>query len=145
MDSAGFGGPRRACGLAWTCCGLPDPWVDLREGKVNLAAGAIVLILTAVMILGVKLSSRFNAGSRHGRQSPPAACPGRSAGGSLAWAAGGQQAERPPAGGQLEGRRQRRPPVRPGGLEGAPDPLDVEGQLQRPYRPPGRQRQTRVV
>jgi basic amino acid/polyamine antiporter, APA family len=31
------------------------------EGSVNLVAGAIVLLLTAVTIVGVKLSSRFNA------------------------------------------------------------------------------------
>ena len=40
---------------------VPIPGSISGEGKVNLAAGAIVLILTAVMILGVKLSSRFNA------------------------------------------------------------------------------------
>jgi basic amino acid/polyamine antiporter, APA family len=40
---------------------FPIPASISGQGPVNLAAGAIVLILTAVMILGVKLSSRFNA------------------------------------------------------------------------------------
>jgi APA family basic amino acid/polyamine antiporter len=40
---------------------FPIPESISGEGSVNLAAGAIVLLLTAVMILGVKLSSRFNA------------------------------------------------------------------------------------
>jgi basic amino acid/polyamine antiporter, APA family len=40
---------------------FPIPESISGEGSVNLAAGAIVLVLTAVMILGVKLSSRFNA------------------------------------------------------------------------------------
>jgi basic amino acid/polyamine antiporter, APA family len=40
---------------------FPVPESISGEGPVNLAAGAIVLVLTAVMILGVKLSSRFNA------------------------------------------------------------------------------------
>jgi basic amino acid/polyamine antiporter, APA family len=40
---------------------FPIPESISGEGTVNLAAGAIVLILTGVMILGVKLSSRFNA------------------------------------------------------------------------------------
>ena len=40
---------------------FPIPESVSGEGSVNLAAGAIVLLLTAVMIVGVKLSSRFNA------------------------------------------------------------------------------------
>ena len=40
---------------------FPIPESISGEGSVNLAAGAIVLLLTAVTILGVKLSSRFNA------------------------------------------------------------------------------------
>ncbi|HEX5881598.1 MAG TPA: amino acid permease [Actinomycetota bacterium] len=40
---------------------FPIPESISGEGTVNLAAGAIVLLLTGVMILGVKLSSRFNA------------------------------------------------------------------------------------
>jgi APA family basic amino acid/polyamine antiporter len=40
---------------------FPIPESISGEGSVNLAAGAIVLVLTAVMVLGVKLSSRFNA------------------------------------------------------------------------------------
>ena len=40
---------------------FPIPESISGEGSVNLAAGAIVLLLTAVMIVGVKLSSRFNA------------------------------------------------------------------------------------
>jgi APA family basic amino acid/polyamine antiporter len=40
---------------------FPIPESISGEGSVNLAAGAIVLVLTAVMTLGVKLSSRFNA------------------------------------------------------------------------------------
>jgi basic amino acid/polyamine antiporter, APA family len=40
---------------------FPIPESISGEGSVNLAAGAIVLLLTGVMILGVKLSSRFNA------------------------------------------------------------------------------------
>jgi basic amino acid/polyamine antiporter, APA family len=40
---------------------IPIPESISGEGSVNLAAGAIVLILTAVAIIGVKLSSRFNA------------------------------------------------------------------------------------
>jgi basic amino acid/polyamine antiporter, APA family len=40
---------------------FPIPESISGEGSVNLAAGVIVLLLTAVMILGVKLSSRFNA------------------------------------------------------------------------------------
>jgi basic amino acid/polyamine antiporter, APA family len=40
---------------------FPIPESISGEGTVNLAAGAIVLLLTAVMVLGVKLSSRFNA------------------------------------------------------------------------------------
>ena len=40
---------------------FPIPESISGEGSVNLAAGAIVLILTAVAIIGVKLSSRFNA------------------------------------------------------------------------------------
>jgi basic amino acid/polyamine antiporter, APA family len=40
---------------------FPIPESISGEGSVNLAAGAIVLVLTAIMILGVKLSSRFNA------------------------------------------------------------------------------------
>jgi basic amino acid/polyamine antiporter, APA family len=40
---------------------FPIPESISGEGSVNLAAGAIVLLLTGVMIVGVKLSSRFNA------------------------------------------------------------------------------------
>ena len=40
---------------------FPIPESISGEGSVNLAAGAIVLLLTAVMVAGVKLSSRFNA------------------------------------------------------------------------------------
>ena len=40
---------------------FPIPESISGEGSVNLAAGAIVLLLTAVMVVGVKLSSRFNA------------------------------------------------------------------------------------
>jgi len=40
---------------------FPVPESISGEGSVNLAAGAIVLVLTAVAIIGVKLSSRFNA------------------------------------------------------------------------------------
>jgi APA family basic amino acid/polyamine antiporter len=40
---------------------FPIPGSISGEGPVNLTAGAIVLVLTAVMIFGVKLSSRFNA------------------------------------------------------------------------------------
>jgi basic amino acid/polyamine antiporter, APA family len=40
---------------------FPIPESISGEGSVNLTAGAIVLVLTAVTILGVKLSSRFNA------------------------------------------------------------------------------------
>jgi basic amino acid/polyamine antiporter, APA family len=40
---------------------FPIPESISGEGTVNLAAGAVVLLLTGVMILGVKLSSRFNA------------------------------------------------------------------------------------
>jgi APA family basic amino acid/polyamine antiporter len=40
---------------------FPIPESISGEGSVNLAAGAIVLVLTAVAIIGVKLSSRFNA------------------------------------------------------------------------------------
>ena len=40
---------------------FPIPESISGEGSVNLAAGAIVLILTGVAIVGVKLSSRFNA------------------------------------------------------------------------------------
>jgi APA family basic amino acid/polyamine antiporter len=40
---------------------FPIPESISGEGRVNLAAGAIVLLLTGVMIVGVKLSSRFNA------------------------------------------------------------------------------------
>jgi basic amino acid/polyamine antiporter, APA family len=40
---------------------FPIPESISGEGTVNLTAGAIVLLLTGVMILGVKLSSRFNA------------------------------------------------------------------------------------
>jgi APA family basic amino acid/polyamine antiporter len=40
---------------------FPIPESISGEGSVNLAAGAIVLLLTGVTILGVKLSSRFNA------------------------------------------------------------------------------------
>ena len=40
---------------------IPIPESISGEGSVNLAAGAIVLVLTAVAIIGVKLSSRFNA------------------------------------------------------------------------------------
>src|SRR5215210_61837 len=40
---------------------FPIPESIAGEGPVNLTAGAIVLVLTAVAIIGVKLSSRFNA------------------------------------------------------------------------------------
>jgi basic amino acid/polyamine antiporter, APA family len=40
---------------------FPIPESISGEGSVNLAAGAIVLLLTGVMIVGIKLSSRFNA------------------------------------------------------------------------------------
>ena len=40
---------------------FPIPGSISGEGSVNLVAGAIVLVLTAVAIIGVKLSSRFNA------------------------------------------------------------------------------------
>jgi len=40
---------------------FPIPESISGEGAVNLTAGVIVLLLTGVMILGVKLSSRFNA------------------------------------------------------------------------------------
>jgi APA family basic amino acid/polyamine antiporter len=40
---------------------LPVPESIAGEGRVNLVAAAIVLVLTAIMIVGVKLSSRFNA------------------------------------------------------------------------------------
>jgi basic amino acid/polyamine antiporter, APA family len=40
---------------------LPVPESIAGEGSVNLVAAAIVLALTAIMIVGVKLSSRFNA------------------------------------------------------------------------------------
>jgi APA family basic amino acid/polyamine antiporter len=40
---------------------FPIPESISGEGSVNLTAGAIVLVLTAVAIIGVKLSSRFNA------------------------------------------------------------------------------------
>ena len=40
---------------------FPIPESISGEGRVNLAAGAIVLLLTGVTIVGVKLSSRFNA------------------------------------------------------------------------------------
>jgi basic amino acid/polyamine antiporter, APA family len=40
---------------------LPVPESISGEGSVNLVAGAIVLVLTAISIVGVKLSSRFNA------------------------------------------------------------------------------------
>jgi basic amino acid/polyamine antiporter, APA family len=40
---------------------FPIPESISGEGTVNLTAGVIVLLLTGVMILGVKLSSRFNA------------------------------------------------------------------------------------
>jgi APA family basic amino acid/polyamine antiporter len=40
---------------------FPVPESISGEGSVNLTAGAIVLVLTAVSIIGVKLSSRFNA------------------------------------------------------------------------------------
>jgi basic amino acid/polyamine antiporter, APA family len=40
---------------------FPIPESISGEGRVNLAAGAIVLLLTGVAIVGVKLSSRFNA------------------------------------------------------------------------------------
>jgi basic amino acid/polyamine antiporter, APA family len=40
---------------------VPVPESISGEGSVNLVAGAIVLLLTAVMIVGVKLSARFNA------------------------------------------------------------------------------------
>jgi APA family basic amino acid/polyamine antiporter len=40
---------------------FPIPGSISGDGSVNLAAGAIVLVLTAVAIIGVKLSSRFNA------------------------------------------------------------------------------------
>jgi APA family basic amino acid/polyamine antiporter len=40
---------------------IPIPESISGEGSVNLAAGGIVLLLTAVAIIGVKLSSRFNA------------------------------------------------------------------------------------
>jgi APA family basic amino acid/polyamine antiporter len=40
---------------------IPIPESISGEGSVNLAAGVIVLVLTAVAIVGVKLSSRFNA------------------------------------------------------------------------------------
>jgi APA family basic amino acid/polyamine antiporter len=40
---------------------IPVPESISGEGSVNLAAGVIVLILTVVAIVGVKLSSRFNA------------------------------------------------------------------------------------
>ncbi|HEV3503851.1 MAG TPA: amino acid permease [Actinomycetes bacterium] len=40
---------------------FPIPESISGEGSVNLAAGAIVLLLTGIMIVGVKLSSRFNA------------------------------------------------------------------------------------
>jgi APA family basic amino acid/polyamine antiporter len=40
---------------------FPIPESISGEGSVNLAAGAIVLLLTGVTIVGVKLSSRFNA------------------------------------------------------------------------------------
>ena len=40
---------------------LPVPESIAGEGRVNLVAAAIVLVLTGIMIVGVKLSSRFNA------------------------------------------------------------------------------------
>jgi basic amino acid/polyamine antiporter, APA family len=40
---------------------IPIPESISGEGSLNLAAGVIVLVLTAVAIVGVKLSSRFNA------------------------------------------------------------------------------------
>jgi APA family basic amino acid/polyamine antiporter len=40
---------------------FPIPGSISGDGPVNLTAGAIVLVLTAVAIIGVKLSSRFNA------------------------------------------------------------------------------------
>ena len=40
---------------------FPVPGSISGDGPVNLTAGAIVLVLTAVAIIGVKLSSRFNA------------------------------------------------------------------------------------
>jgi APA family basic amino acid/polyamine antiporter len=40
---------------------FPIPGSISGDGPVNLTAGAIVLVLTAVGIIGVKLSSRFNA------------------------------------------------------------------------------------
>jgi basic amino acid/polyamine antiporter, APA family len=40
---------------------FPVPESISGDGSVNLTAGAIVLVLTAVAIIGVKLSSRFNA------------------------------------------------------------------------------------
>jgi basic amino acid/polyamine antiporter, APA family len=40
---------------------VPVPESLAGEGPVNLFAGAIVLALTGIMIVGVKLSSRFNA------------------------------------------------------------------------------------
>jgi APA family basic amino acid/polyamine antiporter len=40
---------------------FPVPDSIAGEGLVNLTAGAIVLVLTAVAIIRVKLSSRFNA------------------------------------------------------------------------------------
>jgi APA family basic amino acid/polyamine antiporter len=40
---------------------FPIPGSISGDGSVNLTAGAIVLVLTAVAIIGVKLSSRFNA------------------------------------------------------------------------------------
>jgi basic amino acid/polyamine antiporter, APA family len=40
---------------------VPIPESISGEGSVNLAAGLIVLVLTGVTIIGVKLSSRFNA------------------------------------------------------------------------------------
>jgi APA family basic amino acid/polyamine antiporter len=40
---------------------FPIPESISGEGSVNLAAGAIVLLLTGIMVVGVKLSSRFNA------------------------------------------------------------------------------------
>src|SRR4029450_13617612 len=40
---------------------FPIPGSISGDGSVNLTAGAIVLVLTAVAIIWVKLSSRFNA------------------------------------------------------------------------------------
>ena len=51
-----------AVGWAKYCSSVfPIPGSISGEGPVNLTAGAIVLVLTAVAIIGVKLSSRFNA------------------------------------------------------------------------------------